>query len=151
MFDFEVYILERPELLDFVPLHDLAPTSDIDSLTREVADFRPTTSRNAVYVNVRLRRTGAQSDSVWTDFRRRSRYPTSRHDHQIRSAKLFSIFRNWRTPNHRKKAVTGNASHKPGMYNSPCPRRMHHRKPSITPTIGLSEYNNRHRSGTTLN
>ena len=38
----------------------------------------------------------------------------------------------------------------PDGYRSLCPRSMHHRKPSITPTMGLSEYNNRHCSGTTL-
>src|ERR1700730_2393585 len=41
-------------------------------------------------------------------------------------------------------------TNRPGRYKSLCPRRMHHRNPSMTPTIGLSEYNNRYCSGTTL-
>ena len=41
-------------------------------------------------------------------------------------------------------------TNRPGRYKSLCPRRMHHRNPSMTPTITLSEYNYHKCSGTTL-
>ena len=39
LLDLEAHILERPEFLDLIPLHHLAPTNDIGRLARKVADF----------------------------------------------------------------------------------------------------------------
>ena len=39
LLDLEAHILERPEFLDLIPLHHLAPANDIGRLARKVADL----------------------------------------------------------------------------------------------------------------
>src|SRR5580704_17014644 len=98
-----------------------------------------------------VERADAQSDNALTDFRRRLLFPAWLPIRvQIKSANVFSVLRNRRNPNHRKNAVTAMLTSRLGKYSSLWPRRIHHRNPSITPTIGLSEYNKRHCPGTTL-
>ena len=78
LLNLEAHIPERPEFLDLVPLHDLASANDIGRLAREVTNFAPDARRGGpcTCISLVLRRTGAQSNNVWTDFRQRSRFPT---------------------------------------------------------------------------
>jgi len=46
--------------------------------------------------------------------------------------------------------ITPRESKKPSIYILLSPPRIHHLKPSITPTMGFKEYKSRHFSGITL-
>ena len=64
----EAHVLERPEFLDLVALHDLPAADEIDRLARKIARF----ARDHVAqrrVAARARRTGGRPDSAWRDFR----------------------------------------------------------------------------------
>ena len=56
LLDLKAHILERPEFLDLVPLHDLAATNDIGRLARKIADLAPDdVAQRRVLVSVRCR------------------------------------------------------------------------------------------------
>lgn len=62
------------------------------------------------------------------------------------SANVFSVFRKYHIPRKVKNKITATDIKNPGQYIFSDPK-IHHLNPSITATIGLSEYTKRHLSG----
>jgi hypothetical protein len=58
------------------------------------------------------------------------------------SANVFSVLLKYQIPKKRRRKVNPIERIIPVTYILLWPPKMHHRKPSITPTIGFNEYNN---------
>ena len=143
---------QRPEFLDFIPLDHLASANDVDRFARKVADLAPD--------DVAQRRVLVFSlEESWCPIRYRlDRFSTtiafSDMAAKLRSNQVREAFFGLSELMYSKpKKKSNHGAYSPislARYSSLCPRSMHHRNPSITPTMGLSEYSNRHCSGTTL-
>ena len=68
--DLEAHILQRPEFLDLVALHDLPAADKIDRLARKIPRLARR-SRRAARCSARARPTDGRPGSAWRDSRRR--------------------------------------------------------------------------------
>src|SRR6478672_3491092 len=88
-----------------------------------------------------------ESDISWKDSGQKSLPSTVT---QMTSANSRSVFRKYMMPEKRRMSATPHESAKEGQYNGVLPANSAHRKPSMIPTTGLSEYSSRHESGIRL-
>src|SRR5712691_2060846 len=107
LLDLEAHAPQRPEFLYLVALDNLPSAHEIGHFSREVASLA---RDDIAQRRVTLALTGPVTDQVSLG----KVLDTDGGRHQITSAKLFSMRRNWRRPNHRNKTVTPRPSRRPG-------------------------------------
>src|SRR5262249_19879465 len=108
LLDFEAHILQRPEFLDVVALNDLSSAHEVGRFARKVSRLA---ADDVAQGGIAFALARLMADEVAL---RKVLDPDRGVGHQIRSAKLFSIWRKRRNPSHRNSAVTARLRKKPG-------------------------------------